>query len=47
MGCAGQVAFMGRRGIHADVRCENRKEREYCEDLDEGGRIIFGWFLEL
>jgi hypothetical protein len=37
---AGNVARMGRRGMHMRFRWESQKERDHQEDLNIGGRII-------
>jgi hypothetical protein len=37
---AGNVARMGRRGMHIGFWWESQKERGHYEDLDVGGKII-------
>jgi hypothetical protein len=42
----GNVARMGRRGMHIRFWWESQKERYHWEDVDVGGRIILRWILE-
>jgi hypothetical protein len=37
---------VGIRGMHMGFWWEMKKERDYYEDLDVGGRTIFKWILE-
>jgi hypothetical protein len=43
---AGQVAHMGRRGMHMGFWWEIQKERDHYEDREVGARIILKWILE-
>jgi hypothetical protein len=42
----GHVARMGRRRTCIGYWWESQGERDHYEDLDVGGWIILGWFLE-
>jgi hypothetical protein len=43
---AGNVARMGRRGMHIGYCWEGQKERGHWEDQDTGGWTILTWILE-
>jgi hypothetical protein len=44
---AGQVARMGRRGMHVGYWWEIQKEEDHCDDQSVGGWIILKWILEI
>jgi hypothetical protein len=46
MGWSGDVARMGRRGMHIRYWWESQKERDHYEDQDVGGWTILKWILE-
>jgi hypothetical protein len=37
---AGHVASMWGIEMHVEFWCESQKERDHCEDIDIGGKII-------
>jgi hypothetical protein len=43
---AGNVARMGRRGMHLGYCCECQKERDHWEGQDVDGWTILKWILE-
>jgi hypothetical protein len=43
---AGDVAIMGRRGMHIGFGWESQKERGHWEDLDVGGKVTLKWIIE-
>jgi hypothetical protein len=43
---AGDVARMGRRGVHIGFWWERQKERDHQEDIDIGGKMILEWIFE-
>jgi hypothetical protein len=43
---AGNIARMGRRGMHVGYWRESQKERDHWEDLDIGVMIVLKWILE-
>jgi hypothetical protein len=45
MGCAGHVAWMGRREACIELWWENLKGRDHWGDPGVDGRIILGWIF--
>jgi hypothetical protein len=44
---AGNIARIGRRGMHIEYWWESQKDRDYKKDQDVGGWIILKWILEI
>jgi hypothetical protein len=42
----GNVASVGRRGMHIRFWLENQKEGDHYNELQVGGRIILKWILD-